>query len=282
MSDWSRLEVEAIVSDYFAMLTAELRDEAYSKTAHRRALMPMLDGRSEGSIERKHQNISAVLLESGYPYIDGYKPLGNYQALLADVVETRLAADAGLARSVAEAVVQPAQLPSVEDILARLEAPPEPMIPRRGKVAERARRPAAPRPGVNYLEREAANASLGLAGELFALNFERARLVRSDRAALAERVEHVSIEVGDGLGYDIRSYEPDGTDRFIEVKTTAYGKETPFFVSRNEVAASRERDARFHLHRVFRFRRDPRIFTLAGAIERNCVLDAVQFSARVA
>lgn len=63
--DWSRDEVEAIVGDYFAMLRAELAGEVYSKTAHRRALAPLLSGRSDGSIEFKHANISAVLL--GYP-----------------------------------------------------------------------------------------------------------------------------------------------------------------------------------------------------------------------
>ena len=35
---WSRVEVEAIVADYVAMLTAELRGEPDSKTVHRRAL----------------------------------------------------------------------------------------------------------------------------------------------------------------------------------------------------------------------------------------------------
>jgi len=50
---------------------------------------------------------------------------------------------------------------------------------------------------------------------------------------LAERIEHIALTEGDGIGYDIRSFERDGSDRFIEVKTTAYGKQTPFFVSRN-------------------------------------------------
>ena len=36
-----------------------------------------LDGRSKGSIEFKHQNVSAVLVDMGLPYIDGYKPPGT-------------------------------------------------------------------------------------------------------------------------------------------------------------------------------------------------------------
>ena len=76
---WSRDEVDLIVADYFTMLRAELAGEPYSKAEHNRALQPLLDGRSKSSVEFKHQNISAVLVGMGLPYIDGYKPARNYQ-----------------------------------------------------------------------------------------------------------------------------------------------------------------------------------------------------------
>ena len=37
MDDWTRLEVEAVVEDYLAMLSAELSGTPYNKSAHRRA-----------------------------------------------------------------------------------------------------------------------------------------------------------------------------------------------------------------------------------------------------
>src|ERR1039458_3458227 len=95
---WSRVEAEAVVADYLDMLALELRDEDFNKLVHNRALQAKL-GRSHGSIERKHQNISAILIELGWRYIDGYKPLGNYQDLLHDVVAERLAQDSALASS---------------------------------------------------------------------------------------------------------------------------------------------------------------------------------------
>jgi hypothetical protein len=85
-TDWSREEVALIVADYFSMPHSELLDQPYSKRDHRRALSPLLNERSKGSIEFKHQNISAVMVELGLPYIEGYKPRGNFQALLADGV----------------------------------------------------------------------------------------------------------------------------------------------------------------------------------------------------
>ena len=38
---------------------------------------------SNGAVERKFQNVSAILDEAGLPWIDGYKPLSNYQDELA-------------------------------------------------------------------------------------------------------------------------------------------------------------------------------------------------------
>ena len=67
--DWTRLEVEAIVADYLKMLSLELAGQSFSKTAHRRALQQKLNGRSDGSIEFKHCNISAVMIDLGFPNI---------------------------------------------------------------------------------------------------------------------------------------------------------------------------------------------------------------------
>ena len=58
--EWIQAELQAIVADYFAMLENELAGRPYSKTEHREALREIAK-RSAGSIERKHQNISAVL-----------------------------------------------------------------------------------------------------------------------------------------------------------------------------------------------------------------------------
>jgi len=279
--DWTRAEVEATVADYFSMLEKELRGVAYSKTEHRRALQSLLEDRSDGSIERKHQNISAILIELGYPWIYGYKPLGNYQGLLAEAVAGRLAADRQFSRIVQAAVEAPAGLSAVSSVLDRLEDPP---VGRDFAYRPLKEVPAVrtPRPPVNYLEREARNASLGLAGEAFVLAFERARLHHLGKPGLADRVEHVAVTLGDGAGFDIRSFEVTGADRLIEVKTTAYGKQTPFFLSRNEVEVSRCGADRYHLYRVFRFREDPRLFTVQGSLEHVCRLDPVQFRAQIA
>lgn len=47
------------------MLADDISARRYSKAEHRRALLPLLKDRSEGSVEFKHQTISAVLMGLG-------------------------------------------------------------------------------------------------------------------------------------------------------------------------------------------------------------------------
>jgi len=276
MADWSREEVEATVADYFEMLAAELSGVPYSKARHRRRLVDRLNGRSEASIEFKHSNISAVLIDLGFPYISGYKPRANYQALLFDVASERLGESRQLL-DVAEADAdQPIVVPEVEDILSVLTGPPAVAPKEHAATEPMSRRPAF---AVNYLEREARNRSLGLAGEEFVLNYERARLIHSGQERLAGKIEHVSRVRGDAEGFDILSFGHGGEERLIEVKTTKYGQETPFFVSRNEVAVSEARSNRYHLYRLFRFKVSPQLFVLGGALSRTCTLSATTYMA---
>ena len=62
---WTDKENDLIVAYYFAILAKDISERPYNKAEHRRALLPRLNDRSEGSIEFKHQNISAVLKSLG-------------------------------------------------------------------------------------------------------------------------------------------------------------------------------------------------------------------------
>ncbi|MFA7330355.1 MAG: DUF3883 domain-containing protein [Candidatus Delongbacteria bacterium] len=277
--DWTRLEVEAVVADYFSMFVKELKLEPYSKSAHRHALAKLLKSRSDGSIEFKHQNISAVLIDLGYPYIAGYKPKFNYQQLLLETIKSLIASNKLINKTVSQSVEAPAIKSQTTDILTRLVLAPDPQtVKSRQLVAELKHNYGI---ATNYLERETRNSSLGLAGEEFVLEFERARLVESGRLSLADKIEHTSVTEGDGVGFDIRSFEINGADRLIEVKTTAYGKQTPFFVSRNELNVSKIMKPHYHVFRVFEFRNDPKLFILSGSIEESCKLEAVSYVARI-
>ena len=273
--DWSREEVELIVADYLSMLTLELTGQPFNKAAHRRRLMERLRGRSEAAIEFKHCNVSAVMLELGFPYLRGYKQRTNFQRrLLMEVVSEQVTKHHLIDEASMSAVQRPADITDALDFSKVKAAPPR----RELRTAEPESTYGVPIKR-DYLEREARNHSLGQAGEEFTLRYERWRLSQLGAGQLAEKVEHVASTRGDGLGFDILSFEPDGRERFIEVKTTAFGQMTPFFVSANEARFARTQGGSFRLYRLFDFRLSPRLFELAGPIEQHCMLDASTYRA---
>ncbi|MCP3685562.1 MAG: DUF3883 domain-containing protein [bacterium] len=277
---WTDSEVEAIVKDYFDMFICELQGKPYNKSKHRQKLSEQLNNRSHGSIERKHQNISAVLIEQRLPYISGYKPLRNYQrTLLPEAIESSLRENPRILELISEDVNAHITVPSVDDILKALVPPPQPSVQPSILKEGISKRPA--RTSMNYLSLEAANTMLGNLGEQFVMNYEQARLIYLGKEKLAGRLEQVSVTVGDSAGYDIHSYEESGNDRFIEVKTTKYGKETPFFITANELGFSESFENHYHLYRVFNFRSKPKLFTLQGFIESTCHLSPVSYLAQI-
>ena len=270
---WSDDEVAATVESYMRMLKLELAGEPYSKAEENRKLRMRLDGRSKGAVEFKHQNISAVLVELGWIPIVGYKPASNYQRILADAVVGMLGHDAGVASATERALERAELRPVIPGGALDIIVAPNLQL----DVSEWAPREKGIRR--DYLQRDSQNRKLGLAGELTVVEFERQRLMRLGKERLASRVEHVSESRGDGLGFDVLSFDQDGAKRMIEVKTTRYSSEIPFFVNGNEVAASNYFGNSFHLYRLFQFEKRAGMYTLRGAISDSCVLQATEYRA---
>ena len=232
---WTDQENDLIVADYFAMLADDISARRYSKAEHRRAFLPLLNDRSEGSVEFKHQNISAVLKGLGEDWIPGYKPAFNFQMTLVDAVARWLALNpAWLGRQpglqTAAGLREAAQIWIGPPPTLSNQPPPQELdqmlhIARKFDVAGRDER----------------NRALGRAGEERVLAHERAALRTAGRDDLARKVRWVSEEDGDGAGYDIASFAPDGLPRLIEVKTTNGWERTPFHITRNELAVAEER-----------------------------------------
>ncbi len=263
---WSNTEVQLIIADYFNMLSAELRNEDYSKAAHRKALLPLLANRSEGSVEFKHQNISAVLIELGQPFIKGYLPRYNYQQILKDAIIDYLNQNLNIEdqfRMFSDKIILPKK--SDFNFNKFIVEPPKLNIASEPKAIYH-RNPIK----VNYLEREQKNQKLGFLGEELVLEYEKWQLISLGMEKLADSVRWISKEDGDGAGFDILSRNLNGTDKYIEVKTTKLAKETPIFFSKNELDFSVDHRNDFHLYRIFDFENKARMFTRNGALNEVC------------
>lgn len=252
----------------------------YNKAQYRRRLLPLLGDRSQQSVEFKRANISAVLVSMHLPYIDGYKSRGNYQSLLATEVKAFLVQHPDFLSQMAQApLVNPDKLPSMPVGAARdvFVEPPDHV----GKPAEPAQPWVEPQGNlIDFTRRDAENRKLGRLGEKFVVELERRRLKEKGRDDLAKKVEWVSDTRGDGIGFDIRSFDgQDDSEWFVEVKATGLGKFFPFYVTANEVRCSEARPKQYHLYRVFDFSRSPRVYVLRGALSQVCRLEPMQFRA---
>ncbi len=247
---WNDDELDAIVADYFSMLRAELSRQSYVKSHHSAVLMEQI-GRTHRSVEFKHQNISAVLEEMGLPWIVGYKPKRNYQVSIFGAIDRYLSSN----EDVAYHQLPPRVLAVSDDASTFVTAPELQPPSERPWQLERLVRKFDP------VERDLRNRSLGRAGEEFVLEVEKKKLERS-RPDLLKKIRWISAEEGDGAGYDILSFEPDGRERLIEVKTTNGAARTPFFLSENECQRAAASAESWRLYRVHSFAQNPRIFLI--------------------
>lgn len=265
--DWSAFEVAIIVDDYFSMLQLEIENKPYNKTVHRKRIVPLLKGRSEGSIEFKHQNISAVLINLGSPYIRGYKPRYNYQQALEKQVSDYIGQHLPILENKFE------DFATQNIIIPTTEINFETLLVTEPEITEFAEREPTYKPiKINYLEREQNNRNLGERGEQLVLDYERYRLIIAGKESLADKIEWVSKEKGDGAGFDILSKNNNGTDRYVEVKTTKLTKETPIFLSKTEVSFATLKSKEFYLYRVFNFNTNPQLFIKNGQYDKFCRL----------
>lgn len=270
-------EALAVVEDYFTMLGAELSGKLYSKADHRNRLVKEL-GREDEEVEAHYRGISAILSAVGLPFIDAFRPTPMEDTQLdsvvqrfieenPDIVERLWIADEGARTTV------PVEL---DDAKAFWVSTPSPMpgagLPR---VQWRASVPVE----IDFRRRESRNYNLAMAGERFVLAFERARLREAGRKDLIEKIEWTSQNRGIDVGYSIRSFDEQGNDLFVAVKTTNFGPRFPFALSSEEIEFSRSHPDTFSMYRVFHFSRGAKLFMLPGNMEDVCRLEPVTYRA---
>lgn len=125
---------------------------------------------------------------------------------------------------------------------------------------------------VDWAKREQSNRTLGLAGEQLVMQYEVEQLKGArNRPDLAGKVEHIAL-TDPAAGYDIRSFDKDGNETFIEVKTTKGTKSSAFYISRNEVDVSKRLGNQFLIYRLYNFDYDSdtaEFYSISGSVEDN-------------
>lgn len=134
----------------------------------------------------------------------------------------------------------------------------------------------------DFIEKEIRNKHLGLLGELFILKNEIDFLTSKGRIDLVNKIIHVSVMIGDGLGYDVLSFDENGNEKKIEVKTTRSDITRPFYLTRNELDFSINNPDNYYLYRLFDFDSNVnkgKYYVVSGNIANSLTLDAQLFIA---
>ncbi|GAA5226559.1 hypothetical protein [Paeniglutamicibacter antarcticus] len=182
---WTQEENEATIEAYFSLFLADLSGEPINKAATYRRLAVRF-GRAAKAFEFKMLNISAVLVRLGWPYLRGLMPKANYQGALeiavAQHIAQRAPGDFAALDSPAPAQIPPGRVDLVLQPVPRLLEGG--LLEPRNRIVRAAKR--------DYAAIEAANSTLGLAGELVVAESESRALFLAGRKKLSNRVEHVS------------------------------------------------------------------------------------------
>lgn len=265
--------MDQTVVAYFDMLRMHVSGTSFVKAGVERRVATAI-GRTTGAVGYKFSNISAILSEEGQIVLPGYGLSHNYQTLLRDRVLDWLTEEPDFHHQVSIAVTAPPA-----GGIGKL-GPPKPAPTFRGWGREGARRTGR---FPDYQAIEQRNRELGTADEKLVVQRELAALSASGRDDLAEKVRHVSAVEGDGIGYDVLSFYPDESPRYLEVKTTRNGALQPFFVSRNEVQFSEENAEGYTVVRIYQFgHRGMACYEIDGDLNHSAVLRSETYSARPA
>lgn len=126
---------------------------------------------------------------------------------------------------------------------------------------------------IDYIEEAKVQKSLGEAGEEFVYQYER-NIVKTYHLGKNKQVRRVAKLDGDGLGYDILSYDRQGKEIYIEVKTTTGHEEGAIFITANELAMSEKFPEQYRLYRVFDFDAvgmEGKISVREGSLKELCI-----------
>ena len=170
------------------------------------------------------------------------------------------------AKPAADAPVTAIKLPPEIDFEGVLRDAPQPP-----KKQPREKAGSGPKK-IDYKRRQERNDIVGRLGEEFALRYEQWRL--RNHPELLDKIEHVAL-TDDTQGFDIKSFELDGSIRLVEVKATQGPLETRFFMSAGEKAFADANPKEYVVVRVGNLKDAPILCELRSPFDQLEFLTAV-------
>lgn len=129
---------------------------------------------------------------------------------------------------------------------------------------------------VDYEQKAKRHKDLGDAGEELVKQHEINCLLR---IGMSDKASQVKI-IKDGEGYDVLSFDENGAEKFIEVKTTTGDALSSFYLSRNEIAFLRMNADKYFIYRVYNYDEENNsgeYFELKPNVESQLLMQPTQY-----
>ena len=134
---------------------------------------------------------------------------------------------------------------------------------------------------VDFEKENKINKLLGNRGEEIVFNLEKNYLKNIGKNELANKIKWVSKE-DDSLGYDILSFENDGTEKYIEVKSTSQSENcnANFLISSNQYSKAK-RIKNYYFYIVFNAKgKEPKVWKIKEPLQyenKGLILTPISF-----
>lgn len=122
----------------------------------------------------------------------------------------------------------------------------------------------------DFLKKTKRDAAIGIRGEELVVLHEKNHLNELGLTDLANQVKWVA-QIADGYGYDVLSFDEDGLEKYIEVKTTTIANDKhPFDISANEVKTSDTFKDQYWIYRIYNVEEnEPKFYKTNGSISEQ-------------
>jgi uncharacterized protein DUF3883 len=123
---------------------------------------------------------------------------------------------------------------------------------------------------IDFLAQHKRNKHIGDIGEQIVLMHETSHC----NPMFANKIYQLSRTKGDGLGFDILSFDDAGHEKYIEVKTTRGPASKPFHVSGTELERSKVEGNKYFLYRLYNLDEENMTadcFIIQGDLSRYCI-----------
>lgn len=127
----------------------------------------------------------------------------------------------------------------------------------------------------DFLKKNKEDKELGDLGEELVLEYEKNKLNEKGMNDFSDKVKIAK----DGEGYDIFSFDKNGQEIYIEVKTTKGNEKTPFYLSLNEKLFYQKNQDKYIIYRLFNYNseKDYADFFLVENLDEQLLFQPTQF-----